>query len=108
MNDTINAMIKEQFGTAGVSDKVWFVMTTDNSNIARVPVDESGRFHPAVLLEGIHGDTKADALMTFKRCFHKTAYAVVETVEEAKKTMPYSTIIKWDGTFVQRAGCDYE
>jgi len=105
MSETVNALIKEQFGTSPVSEKVWLVMTSDMSNIARVPV-ENGRFHPAILLEGIHGETKVDALMSFKRCFHKDFYAVVETIEEAKKLMPYSTIVNWDGKVVQRAECD--
>jgi len=106
MEQTVNSLIKEHFGTGPVSEKVWLVMTKDMSNIAKVPV-VNGRFHPAILLEGIHGETKVDALMSFKRCFHKDAYAVVETVEEAKKIMPYSTIVNWDGRVVQRAGLDY-
>ena len=105
MNETINSMIKEQFGTAQVSKKLWHVMTRDLSNIARVPVVD-GCFHPAVLLVGIHGETKVDALMTFKRCFHNEVYAVVESAEEAKKLMPYSTIVNYDGKVVQRAECD--
>jgi len=86
MNATVNSMIKEQFGTSGVSEKVWLVMTDDMSNIAKQPVKD-GRFHPAVLLEGIHGETKADALMTFKSCFHQRVYSVVENVQEAMALM---------------------
>jgi len=32
MNETINTMIKEQFGTGGISEKVWLVMTDDMNN----------------------------------------------------------------------------
>jgi len=100
MNETINSMIKEQFGTKGVSEKVWLVMTDDMSNIARQPVKD-GRFHPAVLLEGIHGETKADALMTFKRCFHRNIYAVVETVQEAMEISKYRPMVLWNGEVVR-------
>ena len=105
MNEAINGLIKEQFGTTPVSKKLWYVMTRDLSNIARVPV-VNGSFHPAVLLHGIRGETKVDALMTFKRCFHNEVYAVVESAEEAIKLMPYSTIVNYDGKVVQRAQCD--
>ena len=100
MNETINSMIKEQFGTSGVSEKVWLVMTDDMSNIARQPIRD-GRFHPAVLLEGIHGETKADALMTFKRCFHRKVYAVVETVQEALEILKYRPMVLRNGEMVR-------
>jgi len=100
MNQAVNSMIKEQFGTGGVSEKVWLVMTDDMSNIARQPVKD-GRFHPAVLLEGIHGETKADALMTFKRCFHRDVYAVVETVQEALEILKYRPMVLWNGEMVR-------
>jgi hypothetical protein len=95
-------MIEEQFGTKGVSEKVWLVMTTDRKNLARQPVDKEGRFTPAVMLEGIHGETAVDALANFRRCFNtQRVYGVVGTIEEAKKLMPDAPIIDWNGKFVQ-------
>jgi hypothetical protein len=103
MQATINKMIEEQFGTKGVSEKVWFVMTTDRQNLAREPVGEDGRFFPAVMLEGVHGETSVDALVNFRRCFNtQRVYGVVETIEEAKKLMPDATIIDWNGKFIQK------
>ena len=100
MNETINSMIKEQFGTSGVSEKVWLVMTDDMSNTAKQPVRD-GRFHPAILLEAICGDTKEDALMVFKRCFHRNVYAVVETVQEAMEISKYRPMVLWNGEIVR-------
>ena len=51
MKETLNSMIKEQFGIGKVPEKLWYVMTQYLRNIANVPV-ENGRFHPAILLEG--------------------------------------------------------
>jgi hypothetical protein len=103
MQATINKMIEEQFGTGKISKKVWLVMTTDRENLAGEPVDKEGYFHPAVMLEGIHGETSADALANFRRCFNtQRVYGVVETIEEAKKLMPDATIIDWNGKFIQK------
>jgi len=100
MNETLNSMIKEQFGTGPVPEKVWLVMTDDTNNMARQPV-ENGRFHPAIMLEGIHGETKADALITFKSCCHRRVYAVVETVQEAMEKMKYGPMVMWNGKMVR-------
>jgi hypothetical protein len=95
-------MIEEQFGIGKISEKVWFVMTADSQNIARQPVDKDGRFLPAVMLEGIHGETATEALANFYCCFNtKRVFGVVETIEEAKKLMPDATIIDWRGKFIQ-------
>jgi len=100
MNETINAMLKEQFGIGEISKKTWFVMTDDIRNIAKVTV-RNGRFYPAILLEEIRGETKADALTTFKNCFRSRVYAIVESVEEALNTMS-GPMIKWNGEVIRK------
>ena len=101
MKETLNSMIKEQFGIGKVPEKLWYVMTQDLRNLAKEPV-VNGRFHPAVLLEGVHGETKADALVSFRNCFRdKSVYAVVESIEEAKKIITCGTIVMWNGKIVQ-------
>jgi hypothetical protein len=102
MQAAINKMIEEQFGIGKVSEKLWFVMTDDRQNLAKQPVDKDGYFHPAILLEGLHGETKTDALVNFRRCFNtQRVYGVVETIEEAKKVFTYAPIVQWDGTIIQ-------
>jgi hypothetical protein len=75
-------------------------MTDDMNNIARQPVN-NGRFHPACLLEGVHGETKENALITFKNCFHKEVYGIVETVEEALEIRKYVPMVLWNGEMVR-------
>jgi hypothetical protein len=102
MKEIINKMIEEQFGTSEVLKKLWFVMTDDSQNVAKLSVDEEVFFLPAVMLEGFRGNTAVDALVNFRRCHNsKRVYGVVETVEEAKKLMPDATIIDWNGRFIQ-------
>jgi hypothetical protein len=102
MQETINKMLKEQFGIGKVPEKLWFVMTDDRQNLAKQPVDKDGRFHPAILLEGFHGETKTDAMVAFRHCFNtKRVYGVVETIEEAKKVFTYAPIVHWNGTIIQ-------
>jgi hypothetical protein len=102
MDGVINRMIEEQFGTGKVSEKLWFVMTDDRKNLAKQPLDEDGRFHPAILLEGFHGETKIDAVVAFRRCYNtQRIYGVVETIDEAKKVFTYAPIVHWNGTIIQ-------
>jgi len=101
MTETINSMIKEQFGIGPIPEKVWLVMTDDTSNMARQPI-ENGRFHPAILLSGIHGETRQDAIMTFKNCYHRRVYAVVETVKEAMEVMKYGPMVLWNGEMIRK------
>jgi hypothetical protein len=102
MNGAINKMIEEQFGIGKVSEKLWFVMTDDRQNLAKQSLDEDGYFHPAILLEGFHGETKSDAVVAFRRC-HNTQriYGVVETIDEAKKVFSSAAIVHWNGTIIQ-------
>jgi len=107
MYEALNSMIKEQFGTGPIPEKVWLVMTDDTSNIANVRV-ENGRFYPATLLEGIHSETAAGAAATFRRCCHRKVYAVVETEQEAMEIRTFGTIVLWNGKIVRRDEADYE
>ena len=51
--------------------------------------------------EGIYGDAKVNALLTFRNCFHKIIYGVVETVEEEKSRFPHAPIVMWDEKIIQ-------
>jgi len=99
-NETIKELVKEQFGTGPISEKVWLVLTDDRNNMARQPV-ENGRFHPAILLEGIHNETAAGAAATVRRCMHGRVYGVVETVQEAMEMMPNGPMVMWNGKMVR-------
>jgi len=108
MKEELNAMIQEHFGTGPISKKVWLVMTDDVDNTAGVRVT-NGRFHPAVYLSSIHGETAKDAAATFRRCYYgRRIYAVVSTVKEAKKILTNCTMIMWNGKIVRRHDADYE
>jgi len=107
MNQTLNEMIEEQFATGPVPEKMWLVVTDDRFNKANVR-ERNGRFHPAILLEGIHSETKAGAAATCRRCFHTTVYGVVETVEEAMELMKYGTMVLYTGEIIRRNEADYE
>ena len=100
MEAAINNALKEQFGVGAISEKTWLVMTEDVRNLARTPV-KNGRFHPAIMLEEIQGDTAADALGTFLNCFRQQRwFAVVGTVEDALKKMS-GPMVKWNGEIVR-------
>jgi len=107
MYEALNSMIKEQFGTGPIPEKTWYVITDDTDNLANVPVT-NGRFHPAIMLSGVHSETKAGAAATYSRCCHRRVYGVAETIEEAKEIMKYGTIILWNGRFVRKSDADYE
>jgi hypothetical protein len=108
MNETLNEMIEEQFGTGSTPKKSWLVMTDDVDNTAGVRVT-NGRFHPAVYLSGIRGETAKDAAATFRRCYYgRRIYAVVATVEEALGILTNCTMIMWNGEIVRRCEADYE
>jgi hypothetical protein len=103
MEKSINKMVFEHFGTGKVSEKMWFIVTDDKQNIAKRPVDEEGCFHPAIMLRGIRSDTKVGAFASFRKCFNtQRVYGVVETTDEARRLMPDSTIIDWNGKTIQK------
>ena len=101
MNE-LNNLIKEQFGTKDVGDKLFWVLTDDLKNFGRNKLDENGCFLPDIMAYRITGNEKVDALITFKHC-HPTrrVYAVFENLKEAKKIFPNMPIYQDDGKLIQ-------
>jgi hypothetical protein len=80
-----NKAFNEQFGTKGVSDKIWFVLS-DNKWF--VPG------HDGLVVSRIHGKTAREAEVNFM-CLHRShrCMGAFESFEAAQKAVPYSPLV---------------